>query len=296
MRLRNGFLFGLVLSISTLNASEIDSFTDRDPLMKDSSREVNRIINRYFAEALAIANQAHYCDQNILNKALTNKFYGFLWTAIENEITSSRVDKRQSLVRESVYQDFSAWESPTFQIAEIGALLRLGDFFIGTDKLGHFVQVGYDMFTKIYSEGKTTQEVIDWSSWTEQTYYGIWTTGIYSYGDLASNLDGLYFWERIAGRTLPIGVEPYFTCENGAWRQNSAFDIGDYVNAAWDEGINCNRYDTRQMAQKVHNRIAALEAKTGLKLQCPIAPEQCRVMIERYGPAAPFVIHPICFE
>jgi hypothetical protein len=283
------------LSVS-LRATEIDSFTDRDPLLKDSSRAVSRIINRYFEEAISAANSAGSCDQSVLDSALNTNFRGFLWSPIEKAIDSdSSIDKRHSLVRDSIYQDFNAIESPTFVIAEIAAVIRLGKHYVGVDKLAHFLQLGYDMYKRHYLRGKKLKDVIAWSSWTEQTYYGLLTTGVYSYGDLAANYDGLLFWEQITNTRLAPGVEPYFACHNNVWWLNKSFDISEYVTAAWDEGINCNRYRTSAMEKKVLARVAVLESKTGRSLQCPIKPELCSEMIAHYGEVAPHIITPLCF-
>lgn len=295
MRLFLSCFISFLLS-SGLCSSEIDSFTDRDPLMKDATAHINRIINGYFANALQIANKARSCDQSVVNKALNKQIRGLLWSPIENAVTTSlSIDKRQSPVHTSVYQDFDAIESPTLAIANLGVLFRLGRFYVGSDKLNHFLQLGYDLFERHHLWRQPLQQVIDWSSWTEATYYGIWTTGIYSYGDLASNYDGLLFWERVTGTNLAPGKSPYFSCKNNVWRLNDAFEIRDFVTAAWDEGINCNAYKTPVMAQKVKARVALLEQKSGVRLQCPIEPKYCADMIDHYGEVARHIITSECF-
>lgn len=285
-----------VLFSTTQNASEIDSFTDRDLLLEDSTPAVNRIINGYFEKAVDIANRARTCDNRVINKALNDQIRGLLWSPIEDAITTSAIiDKRQSPVSESVYQDFSLLESPTLKIANLGVLIRLGRHYVGSDKLNHFLQLGYDLFDRLHLRHKSLQQVMEWSSFTEATYYGLLTTGIYSYGDLAANYDGLFFWERVTNTNLPKGLAPYLECSNDVWQIVSPFDISDYVTAAWDEGVNCNGYKTNAMEKKVRARIAKLEDQTGRTLQCPIAPEQCSALVAHYGDAARYVISPQCF-
>lgn len=294
MHLKHALFIGVLCSLR-LSATEIDSFTDRDPLLRDSSSEVNRIINGYFERAVQNANMSGSCDQSSLVDALNNEFRGLMWSPIEDELTTSpRIDKRRSLVSASVYQDFNAFESPSLAITELGAIVRIGEHFVGSDKFNHFLQLGYDMFDKMYLQGKSFSEVLDWSSWTEQTYYGLWITGVYSYGDLAANYDGLYFWERITNKRLPKGVKPHFACKQGQFHIVTPFDIADYVTAAWDEGINCSRYKTEGMHKKVDMRINMLQAKTGRPLRCPIVPGACPALIEHYGNAARHVLTPLC--
>jgi len=286
----------MFLFCSSNFATEIDSFTDRDPAMKDSTFAINRIINNYFQKAMGEANGYNSCAKSRIVTALNRYFRGLLWSEIENEITEGKtVDKRRSPVNQSIYQDFNAFESPTLAIAQLGAVFRIGEDYIGSDKITHVFQLGYDLFEKMYIKHKPWKEVMEYNDWTEATYLGLWTTGVYSYGDLAANYDGIKFWERVTNLGLSAEESPYFECVDNQWHQVVPFDIRDYANAAWDEGNNCNGYYTPTMEKKVEARIADLEAKTGRKLQCPIQPELCETMIARYGNDAKHIITPKCF-
>lgn len=298
MRTQSTRILGLALSLlaSSIYATEIDSFTDRDPTLRDATDAINRRMNNYLTAASNEADQEKSCDHRVIEKALLKQFGGDLWSKIENDIMSDLdIDRRQSTFAESVYRDFSIMEAFALYMAKLGPLMRFGDLYVGTDKLGHFIQQGYYMYKDLYAKGYTFQDTINWSKYTEDSYYGSMTTGVYSYGDLAANYDGLYFWERITNTRLPPNVKPYFECKDNVWWRVASFDIRNYLNAAWDEGINCNTYKTEAMEEKVIARIAELEANSGRSLQCPIAPEQCSVMIERYGNVAPYLITPKCF-
>ena len=77
--------------------------------------------------------------------------------------------------------------------------------------------------------------------------------------------------------------QAYIRCENNQWLKNRLFDIADYVNYAWDEGVNCSRYRNPNMERKVATRLSKLSAKRGENYNCPMMPEQCSAMIARYA-------------
>ena len=54
-----------------------------------------------------------------------------------------------------------------------------------------------------------------------------------------------------------------------------------YVNAAWDEGLNCSVYQTRKMALQVQKRVSQLPG--GENLHCPVDKEAIETAREQYG-------------
>lgn len=298
MRASHSFFCLLIMFISCLPLSptEVDSFTDRDPLLRDATREINRMINSYFVIAVQTANKANSCEAEVIQEALIDQIKRSFWSVPENTILENiLIDKRQSRFDDSIYRDFTLFESPALHIAELGPIMKLGNWYIGSDKIGHFLQTGYELFKLHYIKAQRFQDVNNWSEWTERTYFGASTTGVYSYGDLAANYDGLSFWERVSNVDLHTFQKSYFTCFQGRWWHTSSFDISDYSSAAWDEGVNCNGYKTVEMEKKVDKQIAEVARKTGRPMQCPMEQNQCRIMIEQYGNMAQHLITPRCF-
>lgn len=290
----------LIAATTNLVASEIDSFTLRDPEIEDSLFELNSMAQGMLKKALQEANKSRTCDPKEIRKAIkselgsmTGLFYSGIELAIEK---SDRIDARNIELSSSIYRDFAFYEMIGVSIGGLGSLLRVGDFYVGTDKFGHFFDTGHEYFRRVYEDIEPVESALRYGLKTEREYFGFWTTGILSYGDLTANFDGFKFWQRVNGTDLVQGELPYFSCRNGTWRQVSKFDWSDYINAAWDEGQNCNAFRNESLRERVENRIHELERERGDNLMCPIDPYYCEEMIERYGPYSSYIITPLCFE
>lgn len=282
----------LIIFSMTATSTEVDNFNDRDPTLRDVRLSLNQLVSAYMMKAVETANQKKSCEFKTIENSLIDEFGGLLgrlfWSKIENDIERSPyIDKRRSNVNQSIYADVNLFESFILQVANLGFTLRIGQFFIGSDKLGHFFYLGHDYFERVYKKGGSLDAALSYGEETERTYFGLESTGVYSHGDLASNFDGLRYWERIANINLPKGVSPYFTCTNNTWKQITPFDWIEYVTDAWDEAINCNRFKNTGMRDKVEARS---------KLKCPIARESCRTIIRHYGSIAPRLISEKCYE
>src|SRR5690606_6020459 len=89
--------------------------------------------------------------------------------------------------------------------------------------------------------------------------------------------------------------DPYVRCRNGAWDRGRDFDLAEYVDAGWDEGINCSEYRSASFEAKVMGRIRALEVRDDRPYACPVAPAECPALVAKYGPAySPVLLHPRC--
>lgn len=276
-------------------STEIDSFTDRDPALRESVFQLNAIVEGYFDDALEYANNQDSCDSRVIQKGIDRKTGILPWAPIEDDIEKSvLIDKRHSTVAESVYQDMTFTEGIALHIAKLGYLMRVDGIFIGSDKFGHFFQQGQAYFNLVHRKGKLLQDALDWGDMTERTYFGLTTTGIYSYGDLNANFEGMKFWERITGIGLTAKDQPYFTCNKNVWERNAPFDWRDYISHTWDEGINCSRYKTPEIEGRILARILKLEKDRNTHLVCPIEP-RCLEMKQRYGSMASHFITKKCF-
>jgi len=97
-----------------------------------------------------------------------------------------------------------------FNYATLSPTVHLYGHEFGIDKLEHFFQQGhqyYDIYTEAIKQGSTpdeaTQKAIKWGQKTERTYYGLWTSGVYSNGDLFANYVGLKFYQSL---TKPLHI------------------------------------------------------------------------------------------
>jgi hypothetical protein len=248
--------------------------------MEDALSELDNMVQGYFAQALKQANEAKSCERQIFEKSFQGITGGTFWDQIEKDIEASEtLDRRTNARKRSIYRDVSILEGTVLFMARLGFLMKVGDLYIGSDKLGHFFDTGYEYYKK-----DSLEEALTYGEMTERTYYGLWSTSVYSYGDLAANFDGYRFWTQ-----LTQGKNAYVTCNNNKWSQQRRFTWSDHVNAAWDEGLNCNRYKNHHVTASVNARI------TELGLTCPVQSSHCPGMIERYGDLAPRIVSPLCF-
>ena len=284
----------LLLSIpAVLSAAEVDSFTGRHALA-DAGPFLNQVVNVWMEEAVVEANRppllpalqtkAQGCDRDRLMKALEDRLAGYLVGQLEDFAeNSTAIETIRTPLERSIYRDFDFTESPTVALTRrLGVLLRIGDVYLGSDKLGHFFTEGRT-YLDHYVEGGE-RSVLRYGDLTEHTYYGGITTGIYSYADLAANLNGLRFWNAVfAEHPDPLHperpVRPYMRCEQGRWHRVRAFDWNDYVDPAWDEALNCNAYSDPRLLRKATRRIA--EATGGA---CPLASVPLAPLERKYGP------------
>jgi len=189
----------------------------------------------------------------------------------------------------------------------MGANFRMGDYLVGSDKLSHFFNRGRKYFKYYYNSASKdakliekginknygelyTGEVLDEiaraqkekymlaaGKHSEESLFGAKSTGIASYGDLAANFAGLIFWNEFSNwgadiRSLkPVpSKDVYMSCnvQTGKFEQLRQFDLKDYVNATWDEGMNCSVYQTELQAQNVAMQVRGLKRENAQ--HCPL--------------------------
>lgn len=102
----------------------------------------------------------------------------------------------------------------------IGGTLNIAGTFVGTDKLGHFFQQGYEYFCN--SSNATANE--RYGRRTEIGKFGLLTTGVYSNADLEANRKGCEFYKALS-------ATPALN-----------FRITDYVTSKWNEETNPSFY------------------------------------------------------
>ncbi len=285
------------------SSAEVDSFTNRHELA-DSRPALNLVVNRWLAEALATANESSlfqlgdeagidYCNQARLFDALKEKLTGFIVGKLEALVTDSTdLDTIRVAFDKSIYQDFEFTESPTISLTKrLAVLLRVGDVYLGADKFGHFFTEGlsyYEMYSSV-----DQYSALQFGDLSESTFYGELTTGVFSYADLAANLNGLRFWNSILGLKVdPItGAavdKPFVQCVDKKWRLMKEFDWRDYVDPTWDEAINCSAFRNEILLAKVKKRIA----DTSHGKTCPLVSVDRHALEKKYGDLLPFIFNP----
>lgn len=302
--------FALVLAIALPGpAAEIDSVTGRRHALGDASRPLDRRIDRALRVGVERANETGSpCDEAELyarvREAIASPFIGHQLAEELND--AEELDTRHVRLAESIYRDLSLIDAISVHLKGLSALVRVGDHVVGVDKLGHFFVEGWRYFDIAYLRGEGIDAALDWGEKTERTYFGLYTTGIYSYADLAANFEGMRFWLRLVGREpdpLRSGYffnRPYVSCgrrlfsREPHWKVNRRVRLRTWVSGAWDEGINCSRYASAEIASRVARRVEERERADDAHYACPIVPDACVDVRERYGQIAARLLHPDC--
>ena len=238
-------------------------------------------------------------------------------------------------IKESIFRDISRLDSPG-SFLEVGAVLPVvlpeakGEpgsldpakertLLVGSDKFGHFLATGFEYleaYLETLSEIKRTQEdAPDAESralfatllrgvLSEVTLLGGWTARVFSYADLAANYSGFIFFREIVE-----GRSPYLSRDEatGKWRRGpTPFVWENFMDAGWDEGINCSHYYPSVLGRddfqrKIAGQIVELSRAAKENLTCPIGIDECanlwRFYREKYGiQIAETLVSPQCSE
>ncbi|MEK9711125.1 MAG: hypothetical protein VW258_01020 [Thalassolituus sp.] len=273
-------LLALVIFSTSLFAAEVDQFTVivRDGIehpreaLPDSRFVLNAEVNRRLQRAVERANRAQpfrhppnaartsrrpHCDitrlYNAVGSFLARPIVGQVETFAEQ---SPYVARQRILLNESIYHTFTWPQSPSLVLSErVAAVVRIDDDFVGSDKFGHFFSEGRSYFEESQRLTLPLNSALLFGEWTESVYFGAETTGVYSFGDLVANFNGLRFWNALLGHQPdPLtgeGVKQYFSCVDKRWVQTRTFDWREYIDTAWNESINCSMFRTPELLAKI---------------------------------------------
>lgn len=251
---------------SAASAYEVDNFTGRDQLTRDSTASVDRKVNEILDKAAREANRdspAH-CNRVILRREILRWVrpdpvsFLELWATFSDDVQQVRIGSDQS-----IYSGASLTEAPAIWLAGIGRSLRVNGHVIGTDKIGHFFMQGFDYFSQ--TENGATLESILRDGHGEDGIWGLPMTGVKSYADMSANFQGYRFWKQ-----LYSGKNPYFRCAEGkGWVRQREFAWSEYVNDSWDEAINCS-----EMKPSLEQKVRLNLSRAGLQA-CPVDLRRC---------------------
>jgi hypothetical protein len=308
------FTLGFFFSQSHLSATEVDNITPRltHPHQKDALEELNRITNEYLQQCLDSVNSAqNYAGaEKLPTLQIYNICHGILgsrgpWAKFE--VFLNQTDQIETVFlskSESIYKYFNFFDSFALKMAHLGNTMRIGQFDIGTDKVGHFIDQGYQYFTKNYVQKEGMMSAFIGGHFQEKTYYGEMSTGIFSYGDMNANFRGMTFWAELFKNEFnsELNFTPYFIFneQNHQWElnPNRTFNWITYFDAAVDEGINCSSYRNEGIQKKIDFRLQELSEQYGQVVKCPMIESECKnlgLKIQRdYPEYVEFLVTPVC--
>ncbi len=234
------FLFFIVGAFSA-HALETANFLAWGTNLPDSGDDLNSLIRTQIEEVLESQNENQTCEQVTFNIAHrfkttpTRKLFED-WSA-ENLVSKSYPSNpfylKQSIYRDTarIYLNHSGL-SPNLQVRGI---------YFGVDKLSHFGSTGrrYLMeYLKIIKRGNSPEEAekaaIRFGLANEGGILGLWASGVFSYGDMEANYQGLRFYKKLCLDQK----DTYLKNIDGRWTLVKVPDIEDYVNPYWDESFN----------------------------------------------------------
>lgn len=301
-RLFTLFFVSVLCFVLSASASETDAYTFRYTSLDSGIRVVNEEVNRRIGLALENASAAaRGCEISELEKQMKKQFLRPLYGKVEAFINESPlVPKLRSKLQDSVYRYVEGFEQfpGSLGVVGLGFVIRHQNWLLGSDKFGHFFDEGFEYYSRL-KKGESLSKAMEYGEATERGIFGSRTTGVESFGDLVANYEGAHFWSELLIPFLPVSSKgQYLKClkdgDHKKWVQVREFQFEDYLNAGWDEGINCSRYKNSKFETSVLKAIQELELKDGRNYHCPVIRSECAKLRQIYGPNAVRLLGPGC--
>jgi hypothetical protein len=274
-------LAAVLLVASRLEAFETDQYLALESSLADSAVPINHYLNAQIEVVLERINAQKRplrCEE-IPPRVYRRLFQNLLSSRLKRFLNRSpEIDRFPSddvgywrYLKESVYR------KPMFPfILPLAATLQVGEVRVGIDKFGHMFGLGRRYYLR-YQRGRrrglgeeeALSRVIEWGLRLEKVLVGGLSDGVFSFGDLEANFQGM----RLA-REMCEGNRPYLERRGGSWALARQVDVRNYVNPGMDESFNTNYYP-RGRWKKVRPILASEYCR---KLQSPIV----RARVERY--------------
>lgn len=257
----------MILLLPLALAYETDQLTERDVPLQDVREAANARVDAILAEAIVTANVNPGCGatDTELRAALAREVH--LLTSKDTYIPGRRLaglgygrfaawmettlpDLRSFSDRRDIYGAVGPGQS--LVLDEVGpcSTFNLGGVLMGSDKPDHFFDEGY--FYALRSKwGKREARAIRWGTFTELSFYGMLTSAVFSYADLAANHAGYRFYVGLLreGSVVLRG-------EDGCAYPSRPFDWAEWVDPSWDEVSNPSVYP-RRVQERVEEHLRA---------------------------------------
>lgn len=236
-------------------AYESDQLTGRANPPADALVPANEELNRLLAQAVATTNQISSCEGTddemhvtlarvvfeTVSRLTTVPARGHLPPMIYGIyaawLETADIDRRTFEERVDIYRKVTFWENAILARFGPASTVRFGDVLLGTDKIDHFWEQGYQCF-KVSRWGQEPEKAIRWSTRMERTIWGLGSTQVFSFADLAANYDGFTFFNDLLEPQSEILRRP-----DGCVEQVRPFDWSEWVDWEYDEFLNPNAYE-----------------------------------------------------
>ena len=250
----------MALSLTSFSAqsSETDNYLAWDKTLKDSSIEINRYYNDLIVQEIKKINRRPFVRKSCKRVAtwIGKKIVSGNQKHTDHWIKGNKnIDKfpkletnRWDYLKNSIYKN--VWKLGT----NLSPTINIDGIYTGSDKISHYLGIGYtyylryNLHLKLNRKGNLSKAVntlnavkkaIEFGLYTEKFILGEtnWSSGVFSYGDMESNYQGLLFY-----RSFCEGKAPRLQKRRGRWQWVRNLDIRNYVNPKWDETYYSNHY------------------------------------------------------
>ncbi len=273
------------LTLSQVIAAEADNFSRRGQKSTDEANTVNVKANEFLASGVALTNAQGSCDDSKLSEQrLYTNLRKYFANHKSGELSQFILYQNETIknvipLKESVYKEWTpingfllggkkAASSPL----ALAPLIQIGDVVVGTDKFEHMFGMGFNYFSKYYLKGKSLTKIFKFAVLLEKTTLGgnVFATGVFSYGDLSANFNGMRFWNHVLQKKDDIlgseyNVGPFVECKNNKLAVVKAIDFRNYMDSSMDESINCSKFASKAGLRKFTNSLERLGA-----MKCPM--------------------------
>jgi len=241
-----------VIMSSPVYASETDQYMVWGRELEDSAPELNEWMNEQLDEFMDIV-QTNAKWRDATAEELTVGYYRYMFRNLlyakiraffrHSETIDTYPPRKE--VSTWQYQRSSVYRGRSFPyILPMARTIRVGEVYLGTDKISHMLGYGRRYFVQYLkfrkrglSETEAREKVIRWGLRRELSVVGRVVDGIASYGDAEANYQGMEM--AIA---MCQGDDPLFVQTDNGWKRVRRVDIVNYITPNLDETYNNNHY------------------------------------------------------
>ncbi len=237
-------------------AYETDPYTNRDLDIADSMAVLDAKVNAALDDLAASWVEGE--DEWAFVMAVYRELGGLHWVdKLERwAMQAAEVERLPTSKRESMIRDFPPHLGRVASLFGFGPTIRVGDVYLGTDKIGHFFSQGRKFYRRYRRSGDEARAA-RWSAVTEAGLFGRFTTGVFSNADLVANYEGYLFYRGLFHDGVVADKPAIFRWQQGKPAKQRPFAWSDHVNAFWDEALNPNAY-SRGLLPYVEARLLRL--------------------------------------
>jgi len=220
---------------------ESDTLTDRHLPLPDVTTALDERVQDIVIDAIATVNQQTRCraEPQTMHHRLAHVIHARLSA---NELVPARrgiasmgfdrlsawiekggVSRRAFDDRRDIFGSAGLRHSVLLTWAGVCSTVRVNGVLIGTDKLDHFFEEGYHQWRR-------GEQGVDWATSTENGWFGLKSSGTFSFADLRANADGARFFGDLLSKG---GVATLDAA--GCLAPATPFTWRDYVTNEYDE-------------------------------------------------------------